>query len=127
MKPEVPPQVPSVETLPLAEAAGAELDRTTVELARTLAGAAELTLTVDGAAGFARTELVLTTGVDWTDELAAVVLPQPKAMLLSCQVSVVEEKPDQTKPWIALTLAPLNWERGTVMVWAAPVRPESEM
>ena len=95
--------------MPLGDAAGAEL-------ARTLEGAAELTLTLDGAAELAATELVLTTGVDWTRELAPTELPQPKAMLLSCHVSVVEEKPDQTKPWMALALAPLNWVRGTVMV-----------
>jgi hypothetical protein len=33
---------------------------------------------------------------------------QPNAMLLNCQVVVVEEKADQTKPVIALALAPEN-------------------
>lgn len=44
------------------------------------------------------TELVRTTGVETAKELAPAVPPQPKAMLLSCHVAVVEEKPDQTKP-----------------------------
>src|SRR5690242_9833998 len=42
---------------------------------------------------------------------------QPSWTLLSCQVAEVEEKPDQTKPVIALPLAPENWVRGMVMVW----------
>jgi hypothetical protein len=44
------------------------------------------------------------------------VLEQTRAMLLSCQVTVVEEKPDQTRPVMALPLAPENAVNGRVTV-----------
>ena len=80
------------------ELGAAELERT-VELERIaeLDGTAELerTAELDG-----RAEL--------TTELTPEEPPQPNAMLLSCHVAEVEEKPDQTKPVMALALAPLN-------------------
>lgn len=82
------------------------LDGATLLEARTLEGAAELTrVELAGAADEARVELA-----------GVVEPPHPKAMLLSCQSTVVDEKPDQTKPLTALALAPENDERGTVMV-----------
>lgn len=48
---------------------------------------------------------------------------QTSSMLLSCQVVEVEENPDQTRPVMALPLAPENCVNGMVTVWELPVRP----
>jgi hypothetical protein len=65
-----------------------------------------------------------TTGVDeatWELETDP-ELPHPNWMLLSCQVAVLLEKPDQTKAVTAAPLAPENELSGTLMVWEFPVR-----
>ena len=61
------------------------------------------------------------------DEDGAMAPLQPKAMLLSCHEYVVDEKPDHTKLWTALRLAPVNRESGTVMVCKDPVNPDKAM
>lgn len=68
---------------------------------------AELERTVEEGALVAL-ELERTELETLVEEGVVEVEPQPKAMLLSCHVAVVEEKPDQTKPVIALALAPEN-------------------
>jgi hypothetical protein len=61
-------------------------------------------------------EADLVTEDEVATELLPALLPQPKAMLLSCHVAVVEENPAQTKPVTALAFAPENCVRGMVMV-----------
>jgi hypothetical protein len=48
---------------------------------------------------------------------------QTRAMLLSCHVTVVDEKPDQTRPVMAFPLAPEKAVNGKVMVWELPLKP----
>jgi hypothetical protein len=114
----------TVELEALVEEGAAELaaelerteDETGAELERTLEGTAELERMLDGATELERT-------LDGAAELTPGEPPQPKTMLLSCHVTVVEEKPDQTNPVTAFPLAPVNEDRGTVTVCVLPVRP----
>lgn len=48
---------------------------------------------------------------------------QTNTILLSCQVTVVDEKPDQTMPVTAFALAPANELNAMVTVWVLPVNP----
>jgi hypothetical protein len=48
---------------------------------------------------------------------------QAKLMLLIVHVTVVEEKPDQVIPVIALALAPVKVLKGMLMTWELPVKP----
>jgi hypothetical protein len=85
----------------------------------------ELTLVAETAALEAALELEAALDGDGAAELGEppAEAGHTNSTLLSCQVILVDEKPDQTIPVTALPFAPAKEVKGRVMVCVLPVKP----